>query len=314
MMMSSENRIGRWTSSAAARTVADEALGASSPSRRRATSCMMRSTITMVASTMMPKSMAPMLSRLSETPTAAHADEGEQQRQRDDQGGRERCSNAEQEDEQHRHDDHEPFESKTRDTVRSVFRDERRPVVDRHDADARRQAAAVDLVDRVVQGVEHLAGILPAAHQHDAFHPADPVGWSLMAKIPVCGTGADPNPTDVAHEERHAFRRIEHDLLDVVDRLDEAGAADRQRPADPRRAARRRRYGCCSFTVVGDAGATLSRYLSRARRIDLDLVLTRPARRRSRRRRRRAPGAAAASGPSPGSRAAASHRSLPSSV
>ena len=68
MMMSSEKRIGRWTSRAAVRTGPTRPAPEAVSSEHRAISCRMRSTITMVASTMMPKSMAPMLSRLSETP------------------------------------------------------------------------------------------------------------------------------------------------------------------------------------------------------------------------------------------------------
>ena len=50
----------------------------------------MRSTITIVPSTMIPKSRAPMLSRLSGTPQAYMQMKREQQRQRDHERGQQR--------------------------------------------------------------------------------------------------------------------------------------------------------------------------------------------------------------------------------
>ena len=69
MMMASENRMGRWTASPAARTDSvRSSLAPVAPLSSRVRT--IRSTITIVASTRIPKSSAPMLSRLRVTPEA----------------------------------------------------------------------------------------------------------------------------------------------------------------------------------------------------------------------------------------------------
>ena len=80
-----------------------------------------------------------------------------------------------------------------------------------------------------MHGVQHLARVLPAAHQDDALDAADSDRLVVDGEDAGLRHGADPHPADVADEERHALGRVEHDLLDVLDRSDEAGAADRQR-------------------------------------------------------------------------------------
>jgi hypothetical protein len=81
-----------------------------------------------------------------------HTDEREEQGQRDDQGGEERRSRAEQEYQQHRDHDHEPFEHDARYRPKRVP-DERGSVVDRHHADPGRESTSIELVDRTVDGV-----------------------------------------------------------------------------------------------------------------------------------------------------------------
>ena len=69
MMISKEKRIGRQTSRAAVAT-ASRASTSSPLCSRSDSACMIRSTMTIVPSTMIPKSSAPMLRRLSDTPLA----------------------------------------------------------------------------------------------------------------------------------------------------------------------------------------------------------------------------------------------------
>ena len=65
-----------------------------------------------------------------------HADEGEQQRQRNRDGGQQRGAHAAEKQEQHRDHDHQPFEQRVRDRAQRVV-DQVGAVVDRDDLHAR---------------------------------------------------------------------------------------------------------------------------------------------------------------------------------
>ena len=227
--MSSEKKIGRSTSSAASRIVSSTLSWLRSGSRgglrARATMC---STMISVPSTMMPKSSAPRLSRFAGMPVKCMQTKANSSDSGIVIGGQQRRAHAAEEQEQHRDDDHQPFEQRVGDGVQRVV-DQIRAVVDRHDPHAGRQAGRVQLVDRFVDAVQHLAGVLAAAHQDDALD-ADR-SCRRCAKMPV--RGADPMCTraDVPHEHRHAVGRRDDDVLDVARPTESGRRRARRGPA-----------------------------------------------------------------------------------
>ena len=101
--------------------------------------------------------------------------------------------------------------------------DQRRPVVERNDRDACREAR-LDLRDARLDRVDDLLRVHAAAGDDDA---AD----GFLRALDERGHAKRVAELHVRHlldVDRHAVRRADHDLLDVVDRCDQADAAHDQ--------------------------------------------------------------------------------------
>ena len=105
--------------------------------------------------------------------------------------------------------------------------DERRPVVERHDLHARRQAL-LERLDLLLDPVDHVNGADAVARDHDAPD-------RLLCALDECGRSeriAELHVGDLAHEDRHAVLGADDHLLQVARALDEPEAAhDGPRPA-----------------------------------------------------------------------------------
>src|SRR5262249_44414906 len=97
---------------------------------------------------------------------------------------------------------------------------------DRHDLHARGQPVGVQLIDRLLDDLEHFAGIFPTAHDHNAFR-AIAVFASFVVDTKDAGLRrcAELHAPDIARKDGYAIRRIEHDVFDIGHRLNQAYAA-----------------------------------------------------------------------------------------
>src|SRR4029434_5077550 len=146
------------------------------------------------------------------------------------------------------------------------LRDERRPVVERHDSDTRRQAGC-NLVDARLDRLDYLLRVGAASHHHDAAHRF------VVALDERCNTKriAHMYLANLAHIYGNATRCRDDDVLEIADRFnqpysahDGPGAVGFQYvAADVLVAVAHRLDDVAERQVVG----------AKARRIDVDLVL-----------------------------------------
>ena len=94
------------------------------------------------------------------------------------------------------------------------FLDQIRAIVVRHDLDVGRQHAVVERVGHRLDLLQHQLGLLADAHQDDAF---DRVRLAHVAELPEAGSVVDRHRPDVLHVDRDAGVRRDHDVADVVE-------------------------------------------------------------------------------------------------
>ena len=152
------------------------------------------------------------------------ADEGHQQRQRKHHRDHRRTGDRTHE----QPDDRDHQDEAVQQVVmhrRQRMPDQGTAVVRGDDLHALGQDLVVELGHFPVDAVEHQRRVLAAAHQHQALH---------HFAVLVVGDRAAPrrrrelDAGHVAQGERAAVALLEHDGLDVLDRIDEADAADGQ--------------------------------------------------------------------------------------
>ena len=143
-----------------------------------------------------------------------------------------------------------------------------RAVVNRHDPNAGWQTVGVEIIHGFVYGTQYLVGILPAAHERDAFHTPDPIVQPEDAG-PRCG--ADRHSTDVLQQHRHTVFRLQCDVLNVGHGLNHTHTADHHRllAITDQRATGVAVVHLHGVRHVGDCQLV---FLER-QRIDLDLIL-----------------------------------------
>ncbi len=77
-----------------------------------------------------------------------------------------------------------------------------------------------------MDGRQHVARVLPAPHQHDAFDAADAI---VHTEDPGLGSSADRRPADIPQQDRDTILGFHRDVLDVRHRLNQADATDDHR-------------------------------------------------------------------------------------
>ena len=153
----------------------------------------------------------------------AHDDEGRERR--DDERGRDDECAADVPEEQEEDDDHQddPLQQRLVDGVQGRH-DQLDAVVERHDPESPRQNLfLVDLLDLVLHVLDDFAGVAAAEHQDDAGHD---FAFAVDHRGAVPHRMADLHFGHVAHVDRRAVRFLDDDVLDVLQRFDEADAAD----------------------------------------------------------------------------------------
>ena len=100
-----------------------------------------------------------------------HADEGEEQRERNRDGGQKRRAHTAEKHTQDGQDNDQTLEERMRDGVQRVV-DQVRAVVDGDHLHAGRQSRRVQLRDGLMNPIQDLAGIFTSTHQDD---PLDPI-------------------------------------------------------------------------------------------------------------------------------------------
>ncbi len=149
-----------------------------------------------------------------------HAEEGDEHGQRQRQRHDEDRAEVHQEDDLRKRDERDFLDERRTQRVHRL-RDQRGAVVERNNAHAGRQARA-DLRDAGLHAVDHLLRVGAAAGDDDAAHDFVPPFHQRCDPERV----ADVHLRHLAHVDRHASRRADDDLLDVVDRFNQPDAAD----------------------------------------------------------------------------------------
>ena len=97
-------------------------------------------------------------------------------------------------------------------------------VVERHDLDACRQrSVGVDLLHRNANALDHVHGAFELLHQHDA---GDDVGLLVTAGDAESRCKTDADLGDIGYQHRNAALLGQYDIADIVERGDDADAAD----------------------------------------------------------------------------------------
>ncbi len=168
-----------------------------------------------VESTTMPKSTAPSEIRLAGVPVRDHADEGDQQRQRDvergDQRGARVCRGRASSTSVTSSMPTSRFSS----TVWVVSFTRLRAVVVGLDVHPRRQQVVLaDVLDALVDALERLERVAAVAHEHDALHD---VGLVVLARR-CRGAARRPIATSATSRTRIGvpLLRGDHDVADVA--------------------------------------------------------------------------------------------------
>ena len=149
-----------------------------------------------------------------------HDHEGEQERERDDDGHDERGPHVvEEEREQDGHQQgaldeisHDGGHRRRHEVVSAVVRADRHP--------GRKQGA--DLVELLLDAGEHGARILALPHEHDTLHE---IVLVVAAQHPEADGVADRHLPDVTDPDRGTLLRGGHDVLEVAQALDQADAS-----------------------------------------------------------------------------------------
>ena len=140
-----------------------------------------------------------------------HAREGKQQRQRN--GDRRQQGRAETPQRQREHDDDDDqcFGQGAGDRAQRV-RDQVGPIVDADHPRTLGQPVGVEIVDGVVNRLQHLAGVLPPAHQDGSLDAADA---TVQPEDAGLRRGAHRDAADVLEQDRHARFGRQGDVFDI---------------------------------------------------------------------------------------------------
>src|SRR5262249_28728801 len=161
-------------------------------------------------------------------------EERPEQRQRDDGGHDERGTPVAQAEEQEQHEDdqRDALDHVATDRVQRAL-DQLGAVVVRHDAYARRQIVAIDLLDLRPHPRQDVEGVLATTQEHDPLHDVVVVG--LLERLADRGLRqpdasqpqpvADHDARQVGDADRRAVARGDGDAPDVVEFLYQAEAA-----------------------------------------------------------------------------------------
>ena len=187
---------------------------------------------------MIPKSMAPMESRLAGTPRPCRKNESEQQAERNGERHNDRRAHAHQKENQHDQDqDHAAFEV-VLDRVDGELH-QVAAVVERMDLHVRRQNAIVEFLGLLFHARQDVLGLLAGQHEDDAF---DPVIVLLEAEFAQARRVADGDFADVADAHGHAVVVAHDDVADVLGLVHQARGRARKKTASPANKIRRRRW------------------------------------------------------------------------
>ena len=150
-----------------------------------------------------------------------HDDHGDQHADRQHDDGDQGAPDVQQEHEADQGDDDALFDQRVLQVVDRP-EDQLRPVIDRLDRDAFRQALA-DLVDLGLHVLDDIQGVLAEALQRDA---ADGFAFAVELGDAAPLVRAQLDPGDVLQQHRRAVLGPERDLLQVLDALEVAMATD----------------------------------------------------------------------------------------
>ena len=150
-----------------------------------------------------------------------HGAECHQDADRQHQDRHQRAADVQQEHDADQRDDDAFLEQRVLERVDGGV-DQVGAVVDRHDLDRLRQAGG-DLLEALLDVLDDVERVDAEALQHDA---AGDLAFAVQFgdAAPLVGTEFDPR--DVPQQHRRAVVRLQHDVAEVVDRLDVALAAD----------------------------------------------------------------------------------------
>ncbi len=128
----------------------------------------------------------------------------------------------------------------------------------------------VQPIDLALDPAERLERVAVFPHQHDAGHDLVAI---VHADDTQTGRIADTHVGDIGHRDRRAFVRGQHDVANVVERMDEADAAN----VEGLLADREIIPACVGVRVRDRAGQSCERHLviGQLLRIYVDLVLFR---------------------------------------
>ena len=199
--------------------------------------------MTRLPSTMMPKSIAPRLSRLAGMPARCMQMNANSSDSGIVTAVRSAARTLPSVSDKHDDDDDERFGQRAGDRAQRVG-DQLRAIVNRHDPHASGRRLAFRSSTASWIAAQHLAGVLPAPHQHDAFHAADAI--VQRRRCPVCG--AAPIDTRLMSRNRTGTPSLafERDVLDVRHATESSRRRGRPSPAGRCSPARRRRCDCSS--------------------------------------------------------------------
>ena len=181
-------------------------------------------------STMMPKSIAPTESKPMGMPVTYISSKATSSAKGIVRATRRGHRRPSQEQQQHEHHQGDAQQHAVRHGVQRAL-DEERAIVERLHADALGQDRGVQLLDGLLDAVEHLRGVLAAAHDHDAL---DRFVAVVLAENAGGRRIVQPHRGDVADVDGRAADRLDEDRADLRRVLHRALAADHERHAAAR--------------------------------------------------------------------------------
>ena len=181
----------------------------------------MFSIMTTVPSMMMPKSMAPIESRLAATSWACSTIKANSSDERNGEGDNDGGAEADQKEDQHDQHQHHAAKQVVLHRVGGQL-DQFAAIVKGMDLYVRRQNLPVQFLGLGLDALQNVLRLLAAQHENDAF---DRVVIFLEAEFTQTRRVADRHIADVADPNRNAVVAADHDVADVVGIAHQADAA-----------------------------------------------------------------------------------------